>query len=67
MDKMTEKSRVGIKSNLVALYNEMATNFDENVLETNRRIIENSALPSTSGLSSVLREMQDSPPKKIDF
>ena len=41
------KSRVGIKSNLVAVYNEMAINL------TSRRIIEENSLPSTSGLSSV--------------
>ena len=58
MDKMTEKSRVGIKSNLVALYNEMATNFDENVLETSRRIIEDNSLTSTSALSSVYKSGQ---------
>ena len=51
MDKMTEKSRVGTKSDLVA------TNFD-NVLETSRRIIENDSLPSTSGLSSVYTRRQ---------
>ena len=66
MDKMTEKSRVGTKSNLVALYNEMATNFDENVLETSRRIIENDSLPSTStGVSSVYTRRQ-SVEKMID-
>ena len=65
MDKMTEKSRVGTKSNLVALYNEMATNFDENVLETSRRIIENDSLPSTSGPSTVYTSGQ-SVEKTID-
>ena len=48
MDKMTEKSRVGSKSNLMAMYNELATRFDQNVLETSRRIIEENAIPSTS-------------------